>query len=114
MSFTCSICQEPSKFLWRCQKHCRCDNCGTTEDLLHGVRTVLCHTCDKTRIQQNIDSFDGDTSYTDEITCPHCGCKFSDSWECDDGEHECGDCERTFDVVRNVEVTYSTFKTESE
>jgi sarcosine oxidase delta subunit len=44
-----------------------------------------------------------------EITCPHCGWKDRDSWEFEkSGEKECGNCERTFYVEREVDVTYTS------
>lgn len=49
-----------------------------------------------------------DHSYTSEIVCPHCGYKFSDSWEVESNEVECGECEKKFEVERHDERTYST------
>ncbi len=48
--------------------------------------------------------------YTDEIECPHCQYKNSDSWECSDSEdnEECGNCGSIFSYVREVSVTYSS------
>lgn len=51
--------------------------------------------------------------YQDEITCPHCGHKDSDSWEHDlnDGDSEvieCDDCGGLFEVTASVSVTYSS------
>ena len=48
--------------------------------------------------------------YTDEIVCPWCGYRYSDSWETDPGLQECKNCEKGFYAERNVEVTYSTQK----
>ena len=59
---------------------------------------------------KRIAEFDGDTDYTDEVTCPHCGYKCSDSWEMSVGVHECGDCGREFEMERDVSVSYSTTK----
>lgn len=52
----------------------------------------------------------------DEITCPYCGYKDRDSWEApdEDDEYECSDCGRAFQMVRNVTVTYSTYRIEQE
>lgn len=48
---------------------------------------------------------------TDEITCPHCGNEFTDSWECEDeGNHTCDECGKEFSHNRDICVTYSTFK----
>ena len=47
--------------------------------------------------------------HEDEATCPYCGHKDHDSWELDDEDNtvEC-DCGGTYDVVRNVSVTYTS------
>lgn len=56
-----------------------------------------------------------DHSYTDEIVCPHCGYKFIDSFEyfgnseCADNIY-CDECEKEFDAVRNISVSFSTYK----
>lgn len=49
-------------------------------------------------------------SFSENITCPHCGSEDSDSWEADDNddEHECEDCHSVFSYERNVDVTYSS------
>ena len=52
----------------------------------------------------------------DEIKCPYCGYEFSDSWEFhlrndgDSQEVECGneECEKTFDAIMCITVTWST------
>jgi DNA-directed RNA polymerase subunit RPC12/RpoP len=51
-----------------------------------------------------------DTSFTELATCPWCGHKDRDSWELEDGEYECGECGKSYEVYREVEVTYSTSK----
>jgi hypothetical protein len=55
---------------------------------------------------------DGDVEYqyTNEITCPYCGYEFGDSWEASEGEKECPDCDRKFDVERDVDVTYISYR----
>ena len=57
-----------------------------------------------------------DCSYTDEIVCPHCGYKFSDSSEVfclisnDLFEGlECDNCEKEFNVERSISVTYNSY-----
>ena len=56
-----------------------------------------------------------DHDYTKEIICPYCGYEHGDSWEKSndvfDGDlpdMECDDCNKTFSVYRNGEITYST------
>ncbi len=52
-----------------------------------------------------------DHDNTREVVCPYCGYEEGDSWELpDDGEHECGGCEKTFIYYRDVEVTYTSMK----
>lgn len=48
-----------------------------------------------------------------ECVCPYCGEEASDSWELgsgreEDGEMECGHCNRLFHWSREISVTYST------
>jgi len=52
--------------------------------------------------------------YEPLITCPHCGRKEEDSWEVNDdnGEMECGECDKKFSYERIVDVTYTTRKIE--
>jgi transcription elongation factor Elf1 len=54
--------------------------------------------------------FDGDTSWEKEVTCPWCGHKQDECHEYEDGEEECEDCGRNFDLTINEMVTYSTTK----
>lgn len=51
---------------------------------------------------------------TDEIVCPYCGFEFSDSWEYDQDTEEidCLECDKTFNMTRNVYIDYSTSKLE--
>lgn len=52
-----------------------------------------------------------DTQYTNEITCPYCGEELGDSWEYgDNGEIDCGECEKEFYFNRDVDVTYCSSK----
>ena len=53
-----------------------------------------------------------DCRFTDEVVCPYCGQKFSDSWELDDSDDEmyCDECEKDFAFERHVIVTYSSYK----
>lgn len=53
---------------------------------------------------------ESDCLCTHDPVCPYCGTEQSDFWEVsgEDGEYECGECERTFMWSRYVEVTYST------
>ena len=57
-----------------------------------------------------------DHEFTDEITCPHCGDEWIDSYDFehsmkeDLGEYTCDECGKTFVITRNIEITYSTQK----
>ena len=63
------------------------------------------------RAAQKVAAFDGDTDYTDEITCPWCGNEQGGSWEHDDScEHECDYCGKKYEHNREIEVHYSTSK----
>jgi len=52
---------------------------------------------------------DVDHTFQDEITCPNCGHKQDDSWECSysEYEHDC-ECGATFISTPNPSVTYCT------
>ena len=105
----CEKCGEKAN-LFRCPTHYVCDDCGTTEELCTHTEGLLCRTCHTKRVDIRIAEFDGDTDYTTEITCPHCGYEYRDSWESSDGDHECPDCERGFEVIKDITVTYCTEK----
>jgi hypothetical protein len=55
-----------------------------------------------------------DCEYTDAIVCPYCGHEQSDSWEIcgdrNDGETDCGECEKKFSYSRDFTVNYTTHK----
>ncbi len=117
MSITsCEICKvtltkENSPYGWRrCNSHYTCDDCGTKDNLYMYTEGLLCETCHAKRVEGRIKKFKGDTSFTQEITCPWCGYIHSDSWECETGEYECEDCGRKYEVNRDMEITYSTVK----
>ena len=72
----------------------------------------MCGECHQKRVDKRIAEFDGDTDYMDDIVCPYCGYVHTDCFEWSDGENECSDCERKFEMYRDVTVTYSTSKIE--
>ncbi len=56
-----------------------------------------------------------ETNCTPETVCPYCGYESQDSWELgnytnNDGEIECGKCEKTYRWNRYIDVTYNTRK----
>lgn len=50
------------------------------------------------------------------IKCPYCNWEDNDSWEMQDYSdmRTCGDCGKEFNVERNIEITYSTFRINCE
>lgn len=82
---------------------------------------LYCSTCEGNRkahearlIEDGIE--EGCHEYTDEITCPYCGYVDRNSGECPDEDDECicGDCGEVFQMVRNISVTYSTYRVKKE
>lgn len=58
-----------------------------------------------------------ETSYTDEIICPHCAYEFDCSYELHDqdgGEVECPECNKSFELSVDYSVTYTTKKVDCE
>jgi DNA-directed RNA polymerase subunit RPC12/RpoP len=111
MAITCKVCGKPNpEHVFHCSEHYHCADCGTREGLCTHTEDVLCEPCHQKRVEKRVAEFAGDTKYTNEITCPHCGGTMGDSWECNEGEQECNDCGRKYDVIRHVEVSYSTSK----
>lgn len=53
---------------------------------------------------------------SDEITCPYCGDKLSDSWECSDEDTNiCQTCGSKYEYTRIVDVSYtSVIKTKND
>jgi len=56
-----------------------------------------------------------DYLHNDEVVCPYCDYEHSDSWDFglkdgNESEIECGDCEKTFTVISELEVHYSTWR----
>lgn len=107
----CKICGAAATRVFRCEEHYKCDTCGTKEDLCYGYGGVQCKICNEKRVDENLQTFEGNTTFTAGIVCPHCGYTVEDDlYEYGEGEHDCSDCGNTFDVTRNVEVTYCTEK----
>jgi hypothetical protein len=54
------------------------------------------------------------TDDTSEITCPHCGYVYGDSWEFsphqEDGVDSCQGCNKRFSWQRSIVTTYTTWK----
>lgn len=103
----CKICGADCS-LWRCEVHARCDGCGTRDGFVYRAGGVWCDACHKKSCEQQIASFKAETKFTGQCVCPWCGYVQSDAWEMGEGTHECGNCERSFEMSRDVDVTYST------
>lgn len=109
-----------------------CDSCGTVNLLGESFYTNyryfskierLCPDCykvekdiEKKKERQRYIDGEEEPSFTDEIVCPWCGCEQYDSWERadSDDEHECDECGKIFAYERNIKVTYSSYRVESE
>ena len=111
MPITCRVCNKPNpEHIFHCAEHYKCDGCGTAEGLCTHRDRLMCAKCNDAEMARRVAAFDGDTDYTQEITCPHCGHECSDSWEMCEGPRECSDCGNSYEVERDVEVTYCTTK----
>jgi len=106
-----------------CEIHNVCVTCGIKRAQLKetpwAIRTgaFQCQPCEKAERKVRIKARKAegfDYEYTDEVVCPHCGYEYGDSWEMRDGEHECPECEKSFDLVREVSVSYTTSKIEDK
>lgn len=120
----CPVCETGQHQPWSmahsyCEEHNVCISCGIKRKQLDhapwGVRigAFLCNPCSERekaeRIAERIEKgFEHD--YEDEVVCPHCGYEHSDSWEMRDGEHECPECDKKFELECHHSVTYSTTK----
>jgi transcription elongation factor Elf1 len=54
--------------------------------------------------------------YEKNIICPYCDHEDENSWEFqeDSAIHACGNCEKEFNVTREIEVTYTTSRIDCE
>ena len=92
---------------------------GAPYDLVHLCPTCLqAHELDLMKkrglaVSQSPYADPIETQDTDEILCPHCGYRYSDSYEFDGdgGEIVCDHCDREFHYERATSVSYSTRRT---
>lgn len=111
MSRECKVCGVGiESWFGRCDEHKRCDGCGTRQYIVLRSSGVWCDPCHRERVEARVAAFKGDHEFTANIVCPYCGEEHGDSWEYSEGETECVECERRFDMVRVVEVSYVTSK----
>lgn len=109
--FECEKCHKKTERWSRCKECHKCDGCGTREKICMYMDGVHCPTCRAKHVEKKIASFRGSTLFTSEVVCPWCGYQNRDSWEMGEGTHECGECERSFDMTRRTETTYTTTRT---
>jgi len=99
----------------------KCIQCNTIKECYSSLNKIndivdcwiyICKDCRDDNIKSNIENFNDDTSYTNEIICPHCGYVEDVSWEYADNNDRinCPECDNNFNYNRNIEVTYSTNK----
>lgn len=102
-----------------CETHDICVTCGVKRKELKETPwadrrgAFQCQPCEKAERKARIKTrkaagFEHD--YTDEVVCPHCGYEHGDSWEMCEGERECPECEKSFEMEREVSVSYTTSK----
>lgn len=69
--------------------------------------------CNKIEKRKEIDGYDH--RFMEEITCPHCGNEWSDSWEIEDDRDEvCDECDGKFYIKIRTKRTYSTDKLDED
>lgn len=118
MSLPCSKCGKPTTKIWRCETCYRCDVCHrkpASDDQLctYSKDVVRCNACEQKRLTKLIAKYKRNPPDTDnqhQVICPHCGYEHTDSWEYEEGEHECSQCERTFELTKRMWVTFTTRK----
>lgn len=54
-----------------------------------------------------------DLLWNEYAVCPHCGYEDPESWEIEEGEHNCAQCDKPFFVEVHTKITYSTSKLET-
>lgn len=96
----------------------KCCMCGTEKGLFHRVSGSRCLPCDNKRKANKILAYihsglnESIHLYNHDPICPYCGHLFTDAWDIRfDGEEvevDCGDCDSTFLITRDVEISYST------
>ena len=109
---SCRTCgKKRPEHIFYCSDCYKCEDCGSKEDLMVRRKEITCTACHDKRAVARVIAFADDTDSTDEITCPWCGHRHSDSWEAaDEGENTCGYCGHDYEHNREVVVTYSTEK----
>ena len=103
-----------------CVDHNVCKYCGIKREDLDHIPwgccdgAFMCRPCEKSSREASIAAriekgFEHE--YTQEVVCPYCGCKSSDSWEFrDSDEKDCDDCGKEFKIERIITCEYTTEK----
>lgn len=119
-------------FVNKCVEHDVCVQCATprselTEIPWGHVKGFMCKPCDEHNRKMELavamsvfrESKHDDFyfEYNNEIVCPHCGTKHDTDGDDygadgDEFERECRLCEKTYTVIVNLDVTWSTKKVE--
>jgi transcription elongation factor Elf1 len=77
------------------------------QEILHGRTPATENQAVEAEVPEKFD-----TKYTDEPVCPHCGDAQSDASEihghCETARMNCGSCEKEFESVQDIQITYST------
>jgi len=116
ITYKCKVCGEKLTDFEQLRKHCpqdeRFEDWIKPFELCHYTDGLFCKECRQKIIDKRIAEFDGDTKYTDEMICPHCGYEYSDSWELQSESDEiiCDDCGNEFRYERIVTAEYITSK----
>ena len=112
----CKKCGEPSTHVWRCDAHYSCDLCGANPPvkpffadggLWCGEECWQKHVAEIIKRNQRHPK---DTERQALAVCPWCGYAENDSWEMSEGTHQCGRCEKEYEVGIEVIREYTTSK----
>lgn len=112
---TCKKCGKETPRWGRCDDCLHCDECGTREGVCQYVDGVWCDYCRKGVVDIQIAKFTRSKKSTESETqciCPWCGYVSRDAWESSEGETECSNCERDYDMSREVVAYYTTKRIE--
>ena len=101
---------KPFKLLIGCPK---CNFKDSLEELtLKEGESYTCTACEESfRVVNGKSQLIKDTEEQEFVICPYCGHQHDALEEFEDDEKvSCHNCEKTFSMVRNTIVTYSTYK----
>lgn len=115
----CEVCHTDlssmsNNWVKRCKEHYHCDDCGSFEDgrRIRFSDGIYCNPCHVKKWKSVI--FTGDTTKQQEAICPHCGHEEQDTWEKEEGVQECEYCTRTYMLIKEGYLVYTTEKIAEE